>query len=178
MRGLSSYPDFVSLQAGVPAFQSMAAFDDGTLEDAKLGDATERVRLVESTEAFFSTLGGIPYLGELPSRQPGAENRHSAVISFALWTNFGSPADIIGQSLRVGGRSYTVAGVAAAGFRGPRLGRTCDVWVPLQVQDRQARRDRRLSVIARLADHINLDEAQRQITAVANSLASQFPETN
>jgi hypothetical protein len=44
------------------------------------------------------------------------------VISYALWTMFGSPADIVGQSLRVGQRSYAVAAVAC--FRGLRLGRT------------------------------------------------------
>jgi predicted permease len=177
-RGLSSYPDFLSLQAGVPAFQSIAAFDDGIIEDVQLGDSTQRIRLVESTEAFFSTFGGTAYLGSLPNRHRSNDNTQAAVISFAFWTTFGSPADIVGQSLRVGRRSYTVAAVTVPGFRGLRLGRACDVWVPLQVQDREARGDRRLSVIARLVDRASLDAAQQQTTVVANSLASQFPETN
>jgi predicted permease len=176
--GLSSYPDFRSLHAGVPGFQSMAAFDDGTVEDVQLGDSTQRVRLVEATEAFFLTLGGTEHLGSLPRREPKAGNGQLAVISFSLWTTFGSPGDIVGQSLRVGDRSYTVAAVAAAGFRGLRLGRTGDVWVPLQVEQRQSRGDRRLSVIARLADRVTLEAAQQQATMVANSLASRFPETN
>jgi predicted permease len=176
--GLSSYPDVLSLRAGVPGFQSMAAFDDGTVEDVQLGDSTQRVRLVEAAEDFFLTLGGTEHLGSLPGRHPKAGSGQSAVISFSLWTTFGSPADVVGQPLRVGGRSYTIAAVAAAGFRGLRLGRTCDVWVPLRLDDRQSRGDRRLSVIARLADRVTLEAAQQQATVVANGLASRFPETN
>jgi hypothetical protein len=43
-RGLSSYPDFLSLQAGVPAFQSIAAFDDGIIEDVQLVERDDRHR--------------------------------------------------------------------------------------------------------------------------------------
>jgi macrolide transport system ATP-binding/permease protein len=178
VHGLSSYPDFLSIRAHLPGFQSMAAFDDGTVEDVQLGESTQRVRLVEATEEFFLTLGGTEHLGRLPSRHPTTGSGQSAVISFSLWTTFGSPVDIVGQPLRVGGRSYTVAAVAAAGFGGLRLGRTCDVWVPLRLEDRRLRGDRRLSIIARLDDRVTLEEAQQQATLVANSLASQFPETN
>jgi hypothetical protein len=52
-RGLSSYPDFLSLQTGVPAFQSMAAFDDGTFQDVQLGDSIQRVRRSNPLRRFF-----------------------------------------------------------------------------------------------------------------------------
>jgi putative ABC transport system permease protein len=100
------------------------------------------------------------------------------VISDALWTAFGRPDDIVGREIRIGERVHVVAGVGPAGFRGLELARPCDVWVPLDTALRVSRVDRRLSIVARLADGADVDAAQRQAAALAQRLATEFPDTN
>src|SRR6185436_19395670 len=55
--GPSSYPDFISMKAAVPAFESLAAFDDSEVTVARLGGLSQRVRIVAVSPEFFATLG-------------------------------------------------------------------------------------------------------------------------
>ena len=172
--GLSSYPDALSLQASAPAFGSLAAFDDSAIEVVRLGDEARRVRVVAAAESFFTVLSIEPMIGQLPS----AADRAAAIISFNLWSNVGQPADIIGKPIRVGARDTVVAAVLPRGFRGLRLDRAWDVWVPLDPATRPSRGDRRLSLLGRLASGATIADARRQATAVAARLAAEYPSTN
>jgi putative ABC transport system permease protein len=176
--GLSSWPDVRAIVAEAPALAQVAAFDDARVEPVRLKETTERVRIVEATAALFEVLGGAPEVGRRLGSSVRDDERPPAVISDALWSTFGRPADIAGQSLQIGDRDYVVTGVAPAGFRGQHLSRTSDVWIPLDLSLRQGRGDRRLSVIARLAEGAGLDGVQRQVNGVAARLADRFPETN
>ena len=55
--GPTSYPDFVSMKQAAPAFQSLAAFDDSQVTVVRLGDSSQRVRVVSVSPEFFPTLG-------------------------------------------------------------------------------------------------------------------------
>src|SRR5829696_8092295 len=43
--GPSSYPDLLSMKREIPAFQSLAAFDDSQMAIVRLGDLSQRVRI-------------------------------------------------------------------------------------------------------------------------------------
>ncbi|MGH9371898.1 MAG: ABC transporter permease, partial [Vicinamibacterales bacterium] len=176
--GFTSYPDYVSVKAESAAFRSLAAFDDSRLEAVGLGSSIERVRVVAVSPAFFETLGIEPSAGRLPDADATPTAPPSAVISFALWTTFGRPADAVGRSIHVGGRDFTIAGIAPARFNGLQLGRSCDVWVPLDSVAEDERGNRRLSVIGRLADGVDIDRAQLAVAAVSESLAGRYPDSN
>lgn len=87
------------------------------------------------TGGYFPTLGVRPALGRLlgpQDNEPGADNM-VAVIAHRLWTErFAGKPDVIGQSLRVNGRSFTVVGVAPEGFDGTTLGARPLLYVPMQ----------------------------------------------
>ena len=55
-----------------------------------------------------------------------------AVISHRLWQGFfaGDP-DLVGKTVTLNGRGFTVVGVAAPGFRGHTADDAYDIWVPL-----------------------------------------------
>jgi putative ABC transport system permease protein len=175
--GPSSWPDTRALAAETPALARLAAFDASRVEVVRLGEAAERVRIVDTEATLFEVLGGAPELARLLRAAPSAQ-RPPAIISDALWTSLDRPADIIGRELRIGDRVHVVAGIGPAGFRGLELSQPCDVWVPLDATDRLSRGDRRLSIVARLADGADVDTAQQQATRIADRLAIAHPETN
>ena len=177
-RGLTSYPDFQSMQQSADAFASLAAFDDSRVEPAGVGDATQRVRVVAVSPEFFPTLGMQAPDAFRSGASPGSAPA-PAMVSEALWAALGRPEDIRGRTLRIGKADYVVAAVAPAGFGGLQLGRACDVWIPLTLSaGGAARGDRRLSVIGRLRDGRDLEDAERQIGSLGARLAAQYPETN
>lgn len=57
-----------------------------------------------------------------------------AIISHDLWTSrFGSDPRLVGRAVRLSDRETVIIGVAARGFRGPRIGDSTDLWLPLHV---------------------------------------------
>jgi putative ABC transport system permease protein len=175
--GPSSYPDFVSLHQGAPALATSAVFDDSTVDAVRLDTIARRVRIVAAGPEFFDVLGLRPLLGQLSWTAHEGDGQPAA-ISADLWSAFGEIPDIVGRGLRVGDREYVVAAVLPRGFRGIRLDRPCDVWVPLGVDARSGRGDRRLSIVGRLPRDADVATAQRQATEVATRLAAAYPETN
>ena len=179
--GTTSYPDYLSLASEVSAFSQVAAGEDssGVVEVA---DKVERVPVAAITGNFFAVLGLKGATGRLltPSdAEPGAPP--AALISHSLWrrTLAADPA-IVGAPLTTNGRTYTIVGVLPRGFGGLDLGQPIDVWTPLiaPAVSADARGNRSLSVVARLADSKTIEEAQVQVSALAARLALAYPESN
>jgi predicted permease len=177
--GASSYPDFQTLETDSRALTSLAAFDDSTFASVRLGDAMQRVRAAAVSDRFFSTLGLTAHEGTLHSTDARSPLPPWAILSFALWTMFGSPTDILGQSLQINGREHIVAGIAPERFEGLQLNRPVHVWIPLGAADRaRGRGDRRLSMLGRLATGSSRADAQAEVERISTGLADRFPETN
>jgi predicted permease len=87
--------------------------------------------------SYFAVLGVRPAAG----RAIGAEddvvpNGHPvAMISHAYWKRrFGLAPEIIGKSIVLSGRSFTIIGVTPAEFFGVEVGTAPDLFVPIQMQ--------------------------------------------
>jgi len=83
---------------------------------------------------YFDLLGVRPALGRLidraDARAPGVEA--NAVVSYALWRDrFGLDPRIVGGSIKLGDRAFTVVGVAPVGFDGIDRDARVDVWTPV-----------------------------------------------
>jgi putative ABC transport system permease protein len=183
--GLTSYPDFISMQQTSGAFATLAAFDDSALESVRWGEAGQRLRVVSVSPEFFPVLdmrlqaGSIGGLLVSANASSSAASQPSAIISDALWTLMGRPGDVVGRELTIGETIHAIAGVAPAGFSGLQLGRASDVWIPLPPADHDAARgNRHLSVIGRLRDGRRLEDAERELAALGERLATLHPETN
>src|SRR6266487_3606816 len=83
------------------------------------GDAAESITACRVSDAFFSVLGVAPVRGRLFTNGDDVPGRAlTAVITHAFWTRrFAGDPGIIGTSLTVGGRPYTVIGVAPDAVR-------------------------------------------------------------
>jgi predicted permease len=131
---------------------------------------------------LFSTLGISPLQGRafrLDEDRPGAAA--VAMISYGLWhRDFGGQSSAIGKSLVYDGKTYTVVGIAPAGFQ---LDGDADVFTPLeQRQDTDPRMRNRaarfLRVMARLRPGFALNEARAELALIARHLAEEYPKSN
>src|SRR5262249_24113356 len=111
--------------------------------------------------------------------QPGGP--HVILLSHGLWQRrFGADPTVLGRKIMLSRVSYTVIGVMPPGFHfAPFWATQAEMWTPLTLDGRLHDRDgRSLRLFARLKDGVSLRQAQAQMDAVANRLASDYPQTN
>jgi predicted permease len=122
---------------------------------------------------YFAALGARAAMGRLldesDDQRPG---EHAVVVlSHDYWrARLGGPADIVGRKVLVNGRSMTVVGVAASGFRGTDPIEAPALWMPTMMQAQAAgsdfgamiedRRAKWLHVFGRLTPGTSLDRAR------------------
>ncbi|MDP1568977.1 MAG: ABC transporter permease [Vicinamibacterales bacterium] len=195
----TSYPDFLAIQAEVPAFRALAAhaYVRGVLST---GGRPLLVTGEAVTANYFDALGLRPPLGRGfvadENRTPGAAP--VVVVSHGLWQRqLGGRPEVVGATITVSGLPYTVVGVAPANFPGTLPGVPADFWVPVMMADRlsfsgvqwmrgtsteASRVDQRgtrwLFVKGRLAEGASIEDARAQVATVFARLARDFPDTN
>ena len=120
--------------------------------------------------SYFSVLGIGPALGRViePEDDAAAGAGPVIVLSYDFWqAQFGGAADIVGRKVLIGNHPMTVAGVAAAGFRGVDVGAVPAFWMPTSmyadanVDDGSLNSPVRwLQILARLRPDVTLAQAQ------------------
>ncbi len=145
-------------------------------------DRPERLRALHVTADVLPLLGVQPLLGRvfLPEEdQRGRE--HEIILSFRVWRRrFGGDAKIIGQSITLDGKKYTVIGVMPRSFKfAPFWATKAELWAPLSLTDRAADRDgNSLRVFARLKPGVTLEQARAEMATITGRLEKQYPGTN
>lgn len=184
-RTSTSYPDYAMFRDSSGVVEGAAAF---WVTQASLGrgEAARKVQVGLASGEFFDLLGARPALGRWfgAAEDDPAATELPAVLSHAQWRGqfAGDPA-IIGRAIRVDMRTYTVIGVAPAGFHGPQS-RRVDIWVPLRAvaadyvgNDWQTSRNMYwLRMVARRRPDVPPDQAGQRATLVhqrANRVAQQ-----
>src|SRR4029078_4542946 len=128
---------------------------------------------------FFSVLRTNPMQGRtFTPDEEGSGKDNVVVISHGLWQRaFGANPNIIGQSVIMNSRSFTVIGIMPQGFELPRQ---ADLWVPLawDEKERQVRSIHDYLVIARLKQNVSLKQAQAEMSTISARLEQQYPEEN
>jgi predicted permease len=177
--GDTSYPDFVSIAEGIPAFEKVAAEDNDLVAPIRVGDDVERVRVASVSGGYFTVLGVTAALGRTIADKDAA-GEPVAVVSHDFWTRaFGAQPTVLGATVTLNGRPLTIVGVAQPRFRGLDLARAMDVWIPLEPDTRpEARENRGVTVVARLKHGASRADAQAQLTGLAARLAQAYPKTN
>jgi putative ABC transport system permease protein len=175
LTGTVSGPNFVDWRAQSHVFESMAASRPITLSVLGVGEP-EAVAAAMVSSDFFRTFETPMVLGR--GLQQGEDQGQGtvAVISEGLWRErFGGDREILGRSLNLSGRPYTIVGVAPSSFAPPGRAR---VWIPLGYGlGRSAiRESHSYDVIARLAPGATVATAQADLAAVARTLAEAYPD--
>jgi predicted permease len=111
---------------------------------------------------YFAVLGVVPHIGTFFS---GPDDRSSVVLSYRVWTGTfdGDPA-VLGRTVRLNQRPFTIVGVAPKDFEGIYLGESFGLWVSEPSPDGV--------VVASLRPGVSPDNAQAELTALEPRLAS------
>ncbi len=176
-----SYRDFTECRRQNHVFSEMAG---NTFHDLTLTGAGEPaiVNTADVTPEVFPLLNAKPLAGRLLLPEDGKPGAAAvAVLSENLWrSRFGSNPGLIGQSITLDMRSFTVVGILPASFRYPDGAPHQDVWIsvmqdplfgPLTSQPGV----RLLGVIGRLKPGVSLAKAQAEMNIVGARLAKEFP---
>jgi predicted permease len=179
--GMFSYPLLQRLEAELPEFEEITAFQagGGRMSVRRQGvDTTSRpLRAEYVTGNYFSTLGVRAFGGRVftaDDDKPAAPP--VVVLSHHVWqTTYGGDRSIVGATLIVEGHPFTVAGVTPPGFFGETLrGDPPDLWIPLQ-QEPMLNGDTSLlrqpvsawlRVIGRLRPGATIDGVSPRLTAI------------
>jgi len=137
------------------------------------------------TPEFFALLDVKPVVGRIFSPQDGKRGAPPVVlVSEDVWRGrFGADPKIIGTSIDLDKRPFTVVGIIPAAFRTPFFTAKQEVWIPL-VQDpvfttrMPQRGSHLLPVIGRLKPGVSVAQAQAEMDAISGRLAAEFPEEN
>jgi putative ABC transport system permease protein len=176
----ASMPDYVDWKAQNSSFSQMTAYANSNDNLAAPGADPERVPSARVIADYFTTLGVRPAAGRwfVPDEFVFGSHR-VVVLSHALWVRrFGANPGIIGQSITLNARPYTVVGVAPESARLPAR---AQLWAPFSVDPSsppQSRRGDFLSVVARLKPGISQARAQSDMDAIGRRLAAAYPATN
>lgn len=136
----------------------------------------ERLHGVRASAGFLPMLGVTPLHGRhfLPTEDRAGE-AGVVLIGHALWQRrFGGDADILGRSLTLDDRPYTVVGVLPPDFR---FFQPADLWVPLALDPEQEGRQyvTNLDAIARLTPGVDREEAQAELEVIRQQYEASMP---
>src|SRR5215469_11309959 len=179
-----SYPDYFAWRSGSHAFSGLASYENAT---ATLETESEARHLDVTTVSanFFQVLGVAPMLGRDFRPDDEKPGNRVVMLSYSIWQSaFGSAQDISGRAIRLGGRSYAVAGVMPEDFQFPLGNPSPAMWLSLaDVSDRKdAKTNQRgfdcLDLVGRLKPGVALKQGKADLSRIAGILARQYPDSN
>ncbi len=178
--GAIPYPNFRDLQKQNQTFAAMAISRGLGFSLVGTGEA-ERVngRLISAD--FFSVLGVKPALGRtFVAGEDESGAGPVVLISAALWQRkFAAAQDVVGKSLTLDDKNYSIVGVIPANFN---LLRNVDVYVPIGQWNNPALKSRSAALslhgIGRLKPGVTVGQAQSDLDRVMRDLAAAYPDTN
>lgn len=179
-----SYRDFTELREHNHVFSDLAgnAFHDLTVTGA--GEPFI-VNIGAVTPEIFSVLGAQPLAGRVLLPEDGRKGAAPvAVLCESLWrSRFGSDPRVVGQSITLDMRSFTIVGILPASFRYPDGAAHQDAWIPV-AQDPlfgplvSQPGARVLGGVARLKPGVSVEQAQAEMRTMAARLAAEFPASD
>jgi putative ABC transport system permease protein len=172
-----SFPNFVDWRERNQVFSGVAAYLTRSFTLTGTGEP-ERLSGANISYDTFEILGIPPALGRtFTADEDRPEHDLVAILSHDLWErSFGRDPDIIGKPITLNNRTRTVIGVMPKGFKFPEVS---DLWTPLGLDTRMwTRNDHGLESIARLKPGVTVEQAQEDMSAVAQGIEEQNPVTN
>jgi putative ABC transport system permease protein len=173
-----SPPEYLDLEKAFKSGSQLAAFTYQTFNFGG-GDVPERISGALVTPTLFPLLGVEPIKGRTFAREEqGQGHDDMIVISERLWKRrFNSDPSLIGKSLLLNGRSYTVIGIMPAkfefpiplfGVQGNQFAERVDIWKPVAftAMELKDRGNRSYGLITRLRSDASPVKAQAALDTI------------
>src|SRR6185503_17194726 len=127
----SSYPDYLDLNAQNQVFDGMVGYSP-MLAPLNLDNRSRLVMGEIVSGNYFQVFGVSAAIGRtiLPADDSLSAPR-VVMVSHQYWVReLGSAPDVVGRALRIRGNTYTIVGVARAGFSGMVPVLSPELWLP------------------------------------------------
>jgi putative ABC transport system permease protein len=173
-----SPPEFLELEKDFQSGTGLAAFTYQTFNLGG-GDVPERISGAVVSPSLFPLLGIEPIKGRTFAREEqGIGHDDVIVISERLWQRrFNSDPTLVGKSLLLNGRSYTVIGIMPAkfefpiplfGVQGNQFAERVEIWKPLAFTplELKERGNRSYGLITRLRSDVSVARAQAEVDKI------------
>jgi predicted permease len=128
-----NYPLFLDYQSQNTVFSQLAATSEMDV-GLGTGGATDRQRAMVVSGNYFNMLGVNAALGRTFARNEGAQIDDAAVVvlSHGLWQRrFGADPQVIGKTVTINARPFTIIGVAPREFTGTSRATLPDLYLPI-----------------------------------------------
>ena len=184
MRGL--YPkiglmeaEYLRLRDQTRSLERVSLYTSTTHTLTGMGEP-ERISSGSASGDFFALLGAQMALGQtfkLEEEPAGQDN--VVILSHGLWRRkFSANPGVIGQSLTLDGRSYTIVGVLPHDFKSPlelQTDQAVELWTPPGYYPPNPCCSHDLNVVGRLREGRTLEQAQTETKAIIAGVAKDFP---
>jgi putative ABC transport system permease protein len=144
-----------------------------------MGSEIQPVLGCRVTANFFDVLSVSPAAGRffsLGEEQPGSDQ--VAIVSHGFWQRqFAGDPQLLGQTISLNGRTYSIVGIMPKGFDYPV---PVEFWVPLarSPEEKADRAQLTLQVLGRLRDGVALDQSLGALAGFSRRLEQDYPKTN
>jgi predicted permease len=173
-------PESLDYRSRARSFAAMADFRMFHFDKTSADGPSEWVAALRASSALFAMLEARPAVGRFFVE--GEE--HVAVLTYGYWERrYGRDASVIGRTLELDSRVYTVIGVLPKQLTFPSTALSIasdapDLWIPLvlstkELEDRSGHYGG--SVVARLHEGVSLTDASADVARVASEVSREFP---
>ena len=180
-----SYADFVDYRDQSTSFEGLVA-EDMTQAAISTQNQNDVIWGQVVSGNYFDVLRLRPAQGRSfapdEDQTPGA--KPVVVVSHSLWQRrLGSDPNIIGKTIDLNNRLYTVIGVAPEFFKGTKFGLSMDFWTPMAMAEElrrepgllKERGSHWMNVFGRLKPGVSRAQAGAELSTIAQRLNQTYP---
>jgi predicted permease len=183
LRDWPSPGQYIDIRNQNHSFEQMALAQSRTFALTGRGQP-ERVDVLSTQSSLLTMFGAKPLLGRtLLPEEDTAGKPVVAVLSYGAWERlFNSDRAIVGKSITLDGKAFTVVGVLRRGFvinaevmpsEGPMD--KMDIYLPLPLGPDAAQRrgDENYNIVVRLKPGVTIEQAQADINIIASGIRTK-----
>jgi predicted permease len=185
-----SYPDYLAVRSETNSFSGVLA-QRITVAALTEGAGTRKGVVTLVSPNYFDVLGVRVEKGRAFTPEEDASFLSVAVVSHPYWERTGFDPELLGKTIMVNARWFTVVGIAPKGFTGLTAMFCPEMWLPLGAHEaifppsagttgnfRQDRKDQSLVLAGRLRAGVTLANVRSRLSVLSSRLEGQYPVEN
>ena len=139
------------------------------------GEPPIQIKSLHVSQGFFQVFGGVPALGRVFDRSEDQPNGPgAAILAYRIWqSRFGGDTGILGRTIRLNKRPFTVVGVMRKDFESDPQ---AEAWLPLQADPNSTNHGNYLFATARLKPGVDLSQARAEMRVIAERFRKANPK--
>ena len=168
-------PNFDDFRDQNRSFQAIAKYSENVASVSGASQPT-RTTVAAVSPNFLKVLGIQPILGRDFSASDTKKGAGPTVlVSYGYWRQYlGSPRDLSQSHLKIDDAVFSVIGVLPARFRFPA---DVDLWLPADLDgENPSRTSHNYNAVGRLRDGVTVEQANRDISAIARRIHDSSSE--